>query len=128
MSSVFTRIIQWEIPSYKVYEDDKCYAFLDINPVSKWHTLLVPKEEYERMTDTPDDLVGYLFQIAKKIMIDMKARLEVDYVYLAVEGLDVPHFHIHLIPTNKGAKRRTFTNTSYELWEAEEIAKKIAWI
>ncbi len=88
----------------------------------------MPKEEYVWMTDTPDELIAYLYVIAKKLMIDMKTRLEVDYVYLAVEGLDVPHFHIHLIPNNKGDKHWTFTNTSYAPGEAEQIAKKIAWI
>lgn len=128
MPTIFTRIIQWEIPSHKVYEDDKCYAFLDVNPVTKGHTLLVPKEEYVRMTDAPDELVAHLYIIAKKLMIDMKARLGVDYVYLAVEGLAVPHFHIHLVPNNSNEERWTFTHITYDEGEAEQIAKKIAWI
>jgi histidine triad (HIT) family protein len=127
MSSLFTRIINNEIPCTKVYEDDKCLAFLDINPVTKWHTLLVPKQEYVRMTDTPDELVWYLFIQAKKIMQQMKQNLWVEYVELVVEWLEIAHFHIHLIPNMLGNKIVKREHTTYEEWEAEMIAKKIQW-
>ncbi len=128
MSTIFTKIISGEIPCHKVYEDDKCFAFLDINPVTKGHTLLVPKEVYPWMSDVPDALLEHLFVQSKVLMKQMKSNLNIEYVYLAVEWLEIPHFHIHLIPNNSQNKARTFTTTTYQPGEAEEIAKKIAWI
>ena len=96
--TVFGKIIRGEILAIKVYEDEKCLAFMDINPVSKGHLLLIPKEHYEWMQDVPDELLGYLFIKTKELMIAMKKSLGCDYVQVSVVGKDVPHFHIHLIP------------------------------
>lgn len=95
---IFCKIIKGEIPSAKVYEDDKVLAFLDINPVNYGHTLIIPKEHYQMMYDVPDELISYSFVKAKELMVKIKDALEADYVSVSVVGLDVPHFHIHLIP------------------------------
>jgi histidine triad (HIT) family protein len=95
---IFCKIIKGEIPSAKVYEDDKVFAFLDINPVIHGHTLVIPKSHHQMMQDVPDELLAYCYVQAKKLMIKMKAALGADYVTVSVVGLDVPHFHIHLIP------------------------------
>ena len=96
--TVFGKIIRGEIPSTKVYEDDRCLAFLDINPVSKGHLLLIPKERYVWMQDIPNELLSYLFVQAKTLMKAQIEGLACDYVQVSVVGKDVPHFHIHLIP------------------------------
>jgi histidine triad (HIT) family protein len=123
---IFCKIINNEIPAYKVYEDDKCLAFLDINPVTPGHTLLIPKEHYEMMTDTPDELVSYLYLKAKELMIDIKEKLQADFVVLSVVGLDVPHLHIHLIPRKNGDGLDNFWPTKqYAEGEANEVLKKL---
>lgn len=96
--TIFEKIIDREIPADIVYEDDISLAFLDINPVTKGHTLLISKHPYQWMTDVPDELLGELFIRAKKIMNTMKSNIGCDYVQVGVVGKDVPHFHIHLIP------------------------------
>ncbi len=95
---IFCKIISNEIPSSKVYEDDKFLAFLDIHPVSNGHTLLIPKSHHEWMVDAPDELISEIYKVAKKLMIEMKDKNNCEYVKLSVVGKDVPHFHIHLIP------------------------------
>lgn len=126
MSTIFTKIIKGDIPSYKVYEDEICYAFLDINPVTKGHTLVVPKEEYQWMTDTPDDIIAHMFVVSKQLMQNMIAKLSVDYVQVNVEGLEVPHFHIHLIPVTLGNNICSFQHVTYEEGEQEEILNKLS--
>lgn len=95
---VFCKIAKKEIPAEIVYEDTKALAFLDIKPVNYGHTLLIPKEHYRAMVNVPDDLLGELYQTAKRLMIAIREGTKADYVALAVVGVDVPHFHIHLIP------------------------------
>jgi len=125
MPSIFSRIISWEIPCTKVYEDEICLAFLDIQPVSKGHTLLVPKDEYIWMTDAPDKLISYLYTKAKKLMQLMKDNLWCDFVRLYVEGTEVPHMHIHLIPSRHDDWAVQLARSEYAEWEAAEIAEKI---
>lgn len=96
--TIFEKIIAREIPADIVYEDDISIAFLDINPVTKGHTLLISKHPYPWMTDVPNEEVAAIFIRAKKIMIAMKESLGCDFVHVGVVGTDVPHFHIHLIP------------------------------
>jgi histidine triad (HIT) family protein len=122
---IFCKLLAGEIPSYKVYEDDRCLAFLDINPVKPGHTLLIPKEHFEMMTDTPDELVSHLFTVAKLLMIDIKEKLSADFVTLSVVGLDVPHFHIHLIPRKYDDGLRGWPTQQYAAGEAEAIVKKL---
>lgn len=125
MSSIFTKIINQEIPCTKVYEDEKCFAFLDINPVTKGHTLLIPKQEIERMHQVPDELLSHMFLVTKQLMQHMIQNLGVDYVQISVEGTEVPHFHIHLIPNMKDNHIATWKHTNYKEGEAGEIVKKI---
>jgi histidine triad (HIT) family protein len=123
---IFCKIVKDEIPSYKVYEDDKCLAFLDISPVAPGHTLLIPKKHYEMMSDTPDELVSYLYTKAKELMIHIKKELKADFVVLSVVGFEVPHFHIHLIPRRTDDGLFNFWPTrKYKENEAEDILKKI---
>ena len=101
MSTIFSKIISGEIPSYKIAETDQCYAFLDISPLSKGHTLVVPKQEVDYIFDIEDDLHASLWQFAKKVAHAIKKSVPCKRVGVAVIGLEVPHAHIHLIPMNK---------------------------
>ena len=124
--TVFGKIIRGEIPVTKVYEDKKCLAFFDANPVTKGHTLLLPKDHYVWMDETPDELLSYMFLKAKTLMKAMKGSLSCDYVQVVVEGISVPHFHIHLIPSMAGNDNNTWKHTKYEEGEAMVIAQKIS--
>lgn len=97
-NTVFGKIIRGELPATKVYEDDKFLAFLDINPVSKGHTILIPKEHYIWIHETPDEVIASIFIKAKEIINAMREALSCDFVQVGVVGNEVPHFHIHLIP------------------------------
>ncbi len=98
MKTIFEKIIDREIPADIVYEDATCIAFLDISPVTKGHTLLVSKQPHPWMIDAPDETVGHMFIVAKKLMTAIRSGIQCDYVQVGVIGKDVPHFHIHLIP------------------------------
>jgi histidine triad (HIT) family protein len=126
MDCIFCKIIAGEIPAEKIYEDEKCLAFLDINPVSAGHVLLIPKEHFASMTETPDDLVAYLFIKTKELMIKIKKAVKADYVALSVVGTEVPHFHIHLIPRHFNDGLAGFWPTKkYAEGEMMEVAGKI---
>lgn len=99
--TIFSRIIAGEIPSYKVAEDDLFYAFLDINPVAKAHTLVVPKQEVDYIFDQSDAMVGAHMQFAKRVAQAIKKAYPCNKVGVCVMGLEVPHAHIHLIPLNE---------------------------
>lgn len=96
--TIFSKIIKGEIPSYKVAEDDKFYAFLDINPVTRGHTLVVPKQETDYIFDLDDAQLGEMAVFAKKVAEAIKEAFPCRKVGMAVLGLEVPHAHIHLIP------------------------------
>jgi histidine triad (HIT) family protein len=98
MASVFTKIIKGEIPSYKIAEDDDYFAFLDINPLKKGHTLIVPKLEIDYIFDLPEDKLAGMILFSKKIAAAIKAAYPCNRIGLAVLGLEVPHAHIHLVP------------------------------
>lgn len=98
MASIFTRIVNGEIPSYKVAEDDRFYAFLDINPVQPGHTLVIPKQEVDYIFDLDNDTYAGLTLFAKKVAEAIKAAITCRKVGMAVIGLEVPHAHIHLVP------------------------------
>ena len=100
MATIFSRIIAGEIPSYIVAEDEKYYAFLDINPLAKGHTLVVPKVEEDYIFDLDDETLSGLILFAKKIAHKIKGQIECKKVAMVVLGLEVPHAHIHLIPMN----------------------------
>ena len=98
MASIFSKIVQGEIPSYKVAESDKYYAFLDINPLVEGHVLVIPREETDYLFDLNDDSLAGIMVFAKKVAKAIQAAIPCQRVGVAVIGLDVPHAHIHLIP------------------------------
>ncbi len=104
MASIFTKIIRGEIPSYKVAEDENFYAFLDINPLSKGHTLVVPKLEVDYIFDLDDEYLGKLHVFSKKVSRAIENTIACKRVGVVVYGLDVPHAHIHLIPLIEGGE------------------------
>lgn len=99
--TIFSKIIKGDIPSYKVAEDDRFYAFLDINPVNWGHTLVVPKREEDYIFDLSDDELADMMVFAKKVAKGIKKALPCRKVGVAVIGLEVPHAHIHLVPMEK---------------------------
>lgn len=103
MASIFTKIIKGEIPSYKIYEDEKCIAFLDINPIQQYHTLVVPKNEIPYIFDLDDDTYTHLMLVCKKLSHILKKLSNAKKICIAVQGFDIEHTHIHLIPCNSGA-------------------------
>ena len=100
MSSIFTKIINGEIPSYKVAEDENYYAFLDIFPLAKGHTLVIPKKEVDYIFNLDDETYIGLWAFAKKVALGVEKAVPCERVGIAVLGLDVPHAHIHLLPLN----------------------------
>ena len=98
MATIVTRIVRGEIPSYKVAEDERFFAFLDINPLTKGHTLVVPKQETDYLFDLDDRTLADMIVFAKRIARKLKEKIECKRVAVVVLGLEVPHAHIHLIP------------------------------
>ena len=127
MASIFTRIIRGEIPCYKVAEDDKYFAFLDINPLAKGHTLVIPKTEVDYLFDLDDETLSGLTLFAKRIAQKIKDYTHCKKVAMVVLGLEVSHAHIHLIPMNSEADvdfRREKLKLSEE--EFKTIAQSIS--
>ena len=130
MASIFTRIVNGEIPCYKVAEDDKYFAFLDINPMTKGHTLVIPKREEDYIFDLQAEELSGLFLFAQKIAVAIKDAVPCTRVGVAVLGLEVPHAHIHLVPIVT-EKDMNFSNPKLKLSPedmisiAESIASKI---
>ncbi|WP_297691838.1 HIT family protein [uncultured Eudoraea sp.] len=125
MGSIFTKIVNGEIPSYKIAEDDNCFAFLDINPNAKGHTLCVPKKEVDKITDMEEADYLQLMAFSRKVGKAIEAAIDCKRVGITVIGLEVPHVHVHLIPLNKMVEA-TFTKKvklSHE--EFQEIGLKI---
>ena len=130
MATIFSKIIAGEIPSYKVAEDEQFYAFLDINPLVKGHTLVVPKREMDYIFDLEDDEVAAMHVFAKSVALAIQQAFPCKKVGEAVIGLEVPHAHIHLIPIQNESDM-LFSNPKLKLSGDEfvAIAKKIneAW-
>lgn len=126
MASIFSRIIAGEIPSYKIAENNKFFAFLDINPMAKGHTLVIPKQEVDYLFDLDDATVGEMHIFAKKIAKAIEKAVPCKRIGTMVLGMEVPHAHIHLIPINKESDM-LLSNPKLKLdkTEFEEIAKKI---
>ena len=124
--TIFSRIIAGEIPCYKVAEDEKYFAFLDISPLAKGHTLVIPKREVDYIFDLTDEEIAGLQVFAKKVAVAIKKAIPCVKVGQCVQGLEVPHAHIHLVPMQSEADLR-FTNPRVELSaeEFEVIAKSI---
>lgn len=127
MATIFSRIVAGEIPSYKVAENDKFYAFLDINPLVKGHTLVIPKQEVDYIFDLSDEDLALMQVFAKKVAAAIKSAFPCIKVGQAVIGLEVPHAHIHLIPIQKESDM-LFSNEKLKLTaeEFKEIAEKIS--
>ena len=126
MASIFTKIVKGEIPAYKVAENDKFLAFLDIFPLAKGHTLVIPKQEIDYIFDIEDDLLGEYMIFAKKVAKAIEAVVPCEMIGVAVVGLEVPHSHIHLIPINN-VDDINFAKPKLKFSEEEfnEIATKI---
>ncbi len=126
MATIFTRIIKGEIPCYKIAEDDNFLAFLDINPLAKGHTLVVPKKEVDYLFDLDDNLLAGLNVFAKKVAKAIDKVIDCKRVGVAVLGLEVPHAHVHLIPIN-GLYDIDFSKPKLKLNDKEfkEIAEMI---
>ena len=127
MASIFTKIVQGEIPSYKIAEDDNYYAFLDIFPLAKGHTLVIPKKETDYLFDLDDETLAGLNVFAKRVAKAIDKTIECKRVGVVVLGLEVPHAHIHLIPLQSEADA-CFSKPKLKLSEEEfkEIAGKIS--
>ena len=126
MATIFTRIINGEIPCYKIAENERCFAFLDINPLKKGHTLVAPKQETDYIYDLDDDYLAGLFVFSKKVAGAIKAAYPCNRIGIAVLGLEVPHAHIHLVPMDS-LEDINFRNPKLKLSPEEfsEIAEKI---
>lgn len=130
MATIFSKIVAGEIPSYKVAEDDKFYAFLDINPLVKGHTLVVPKKEVDYIYDLSDEELAAMHVFAKHVALVIQKAFPCRKVGEAVIGLEVPHAHIHLIPIQNESDM-LFSNPKLKLSDEEfkSIAERIhnAW-
>jgi len=127
MASIFTKIVNGEIPSYKIAEDENYFAFLDIFPLAKGHTLVIPKIETDYLFDLDDQTLSGLSVFAKRVAKAIDRTIPCKRVGVVVLGLEVPHAHIHLIPLNSEADA-SFSKPKLKLSEAEfkEIAQKIS--
>lgn len=121
MSSIFTKIVRGEIPSHKVAEDDTCLAFLDIRPLARGHTLVIPKKEVDNLLDLDEATYGALWAFAKKVGLAIQDSMPCKRVGIAVVGLEVPHAHIHLVPIN-GIYDIDFSKPKLELSQEEMAA------
>jgi len=127
MATIFSKIVNGEIPCYKVYEDDEFLAFLDVFPVSKGHVLVIPKKETDYIFDIEDQSYTRLWQFAKKISKALKLSVKCERIGISVIGLEVAHAHIHLLPINS-LEDMNFSKAkmSFSKLEFEEIADTIA--
>lgn len=126
MASIFTKIINGEIPSYKVAENDDFYAFLDINPNAAGHTLVVPKKEVNRIFELEEETYMGLMKFSREIAVAMKEVLPCDRIGMTVIGLEVPHVHVHLIPLNAMEDIQFQKKVKLASEEFEKIAESIA--
>jgi len=126
MASIFTKIISGEIPCYKVAENDDFFAFLDINPNAKGHTLVVPKKEVNRLFDLDEDTYSKLMDFSRKIAIALEKVVPCNRIGMSVIGLEVPHVHVHLIPLNAMEDIQFKKKVSLAPEEFEKIAKSIS--
>ena len=126
MATIFSRIVAGEIPCHKVAENEEFFAFLDINPVAKGHTLMIPNAEVDYLFDIDDPKLGRMMAFAKRVARAQEAAIPCKRVGLAVMGLEVPHAHIHLIPITKESDMNFFgKKLSLSQEELAEIAQAI---
>jgi len=124
--SIFTKIINGEIPSYKVAENDKFYAFLDINPNAKGHTLVVPKKEVNKLFDLDEETYNELMGFSRKIALAIEKVIPCERIGMSVIGLEVPHVHVHLIPLKKMEDIQFIKKVTLQQSEFEALAKAIS--
>jgi len=125
MSSIFTKIINGDIPSYKIAENENFYAFLDVNPNAKGHTLVVPKKEENKLFDLDEESYAGLMQFSRKIAIALEKSIPCKRIGMSVIGLEVPHVHVHLIPLQNMEDIQFDKKVRLEKDEFEAIAKAI---
>jgi len=125
MASIFTKIVNGEIPAYKIAEDDNYLAFLDVNPNAKGHTLCIPKQEIDKIFDMDEESYLGLMKFSKKIAAALEKTVPCKRVGIAVVGLEVPHAHVHLIPLNEMDEMRFHNKVSLSKEEFEALAKDI---
>ncbi|CDF80929.1 histidine triad (HIT) protein [Formosa agariphila KMM 3901] len=125
MASIFSKIISGEIPCYKVAETDDFFAFLDINPNAKGHTLCIPKKEVDKIFDMDDELYLRLMKFSKEVATAIEKVVPCKRVGMTVIGLEVPHAHVHLIPLNTMEDARFLQKTNVSKDEFQELAKAI---
>ena len=125
MSSIFTKIVNGEIPCYKIAEDENFLAFLDVNPNAKGHTLCIPKQEINKIFDIEDDLYLGLMKFSKKIAVALEKTVPCKRIGMAVIGLEVPHAHVHLIPLNEMDEMRFQNKVTLAKEEFEELVVAI---
>jgi len=127
MASIFSKIIRGEIPSYKVAEDEQFFAFLDIRPLAKGHTLVVPKQEIDYIFDVDDELLADMIKFSKKVGLAIEKVVPCKRMGMTVLGLEVPHAHIHLVPINS-VYDIDFKKSRVEMTNEEfiELAKNIS--
>ncbi len=127
MASIFTKIINGEIPCYKIAEDENYFAFLDINPIAEGHTLVVPKKEVDYVFDLEDEILSGLMSFSKKVALAIDEALGTIRTGVIVEGMEVPHAHIHLIPIYfEGQPVSLGRKTEVSKERMEELAKLIS--
>src|SRR6478609_10321770 len=125
MASIFTKIVNGEIPCYKVAEDDNFLAFLDVNPNAKGHTLCIPKKEINKIFEMEDELYLGLMAFSKKVAIALEKTVPCKRIGMTVIGLEVPHAHVHLIPLNEMGEMTFRHKVSLTKDEFESLAKSI---
>lgn len=125
MSSIFTKIVNGEIPCYKIAEDEKYFAFLDINPNAKGHTLCIPKAEVDKIFDLDEEVYLGLMQFSRKVAKAIEKTVPCNRIAISVIGIEVPHAHVHLIPLNSMEDIRFQKKVALNKEEFENLAQEI---
>lgn len=125
MASIFSKIVAGEIPCFKIAETDEFLAFLDINPVAKGHTLVIPKKEIDYFFDLPDEMYGNLFVFAKKVAKAIEQTVPCVRIGITVLGLEVPHAHVHLVPLDESGVISFKNKVSMGMDDLKSLAEKI---